>query len=76
MKFFKQEHWIPNLCNRDSLADWTRKGKKDWGRMVTDKAREILKTHEPAPLHADVRKTLAEIRAKAEATLKHKDFEA
>ncbi|MDH3883456.1 MAG: trimethylamine methyltransferase family protein [Desulfobacterales bacterium] len=76
MKFFKQEHWIPNLCNRDSLADWTRKGKKDWGRMVTDKAREILKTHEPAPLHADVRKTLAEIRSKAEAILKHKDFEA
>jgi trimethylamine--corrinoid protein Co-methyltransferase len=76
MKFFRQEHWIPDLCNRDSLADWTRKGKKDWGRMVTDKAREILKTHEPAPLHADVRKTLAEIRSKAEATLKHKDFEA
>ena len=44
--------------------------------MVTDKAREILKTHEPAPLHTDVRKTLEEIRSKAEATLKHKDFEA
>jgi trimethylamine:corrinoid methyltransferase-like protein len=44
--------------------------------MVTERAVEILKTHEPPPLHADVRKTLEEIRSKAEATLKHKDFEA
>ena len=73
MEFFRQEHWTPLLCNRDSLAGCAQKGKKDWGRRVTDKAREILKTHEPAPLHADVRKTLEEIRSKAEATLKHKD---
>ena len=76
MKFFRQEHWSPHLCNRDSLADWTRKGKNDWGRMATDKAREILKTHEPAPLHAGVRKTLEEIRSQAEATLKDKDLGA
>ena len=76
MKFFRQEHWSPHLCNRDSPAGWAEKGKKDWGRMATDKAREILKTHEPAPLHADVRRTLEEIRSQAEATLKHKDFGA
>jgi trimethylamine--corrinoid protein Co-methyltransferase len=76
MKFFRKEHWTPYLCNRDSLAGWTQKGKKDWGQMVTDKARKILKTHAPTPLHADVSKTLKEIRSKAEATLKHKNFEA
>jgi len=76
MKFFRQEHWTPNLCNRESLADWTLKGKKDWGRTATDRAREILKTHEPVPLHPDVCKSLQEIRSGAEATLKHKDFEA
>jgi trimethylamine--corrinoid protein Co-methyltransferase len=76
LKFFRREHWTPHLCNRDSLEGWTQKGKKDWGQMVTDKAREILKTHEPVPLHPDVRKTLEEIRSKAEATLKHKDFGA
>ena len=76
MKFFRQEHWTPYRCNRDSLADWTRKGKKDWGRMATEKAREILKTHQPAALHPDVRKALKEIRSKAVATLTHKDFEA
>lgn len=76
MKFFRQEHWTPSLCNRDNLADWTRKGSKNWGQLATEKAREILKTHEPFPLHADVQKTLEEIRAKAEATLNHKNFEA
>ncbi len=76
MKFFRQEHWTPSLCNRDNLADWTSKGSKNLGQLATDKARKILKTHEPAPLHADVQKTLEEIRAKAEATLNHKNFEA
>ncbi len=76
MNFFRQEHWVPHLCNRDNPASWARKGKKDWGQMATEKAREILKTHEPAPLHADVRKALEEIRTKAEATVQHKNFEA
>jgi trimethylamine--corrinoid protein Co-methyltransferase len=76
MKLFRKEHWIPYLCNRDSLADWSAKGKKDWGQMATDRAREILITHEPAPLHEDVRKALDEILSKAEATLKDKDFGA
>ena len=69
---------LPNWGKALSVipAGWTQKGKKDWGRVVTDKAHEILKTHEPAPLHADVRKTLEEIRSKAEATLEYKDFGA
>ncbi len=76
MKLFRQEHWTPHSINRDNLADWALKGKKDWGLTVTERAREILKTHEPAPLHAEVHRALAEIRVKAGATLIHKDFEA
>jgi trimethylamine--corrinoid protein Co-methyltransferase len=76
MTFFKQEHWRPKLCNRDTLPSWLAKGSKTWSEMAIAKAVEILEIHQPAPLPKDVLNNLEEIRAKAEADLKDKHFNA
>jgi hypothetical protein len=50
------------------------KGRKDWGEMCTEKAREILKTHTPAPLSDSAADALTEIRREAATKLKDHQF--
>lgn len=76
LKFFKQEHWQPHLCNRESLPSWLAKGSKNWGELSKEKAIEILKNHQPEPLPDSVYMALEAIRSKAEADLKDQHFEA
>jgi trimethylamine--corrinoid protein Co-methyltransferase len=76
MTFFQQEHWRPQLCNRDNLQSWSAKGSKSWGELSTEKAAEILKTHQPQPLPKTVHNALERIRSEAVVRLKHKDFKA
>ena len=76
MKFFQQEHWRPQLCNRDNLQSWSAKGGKNWGELSTEKAVEILKNHQPQPLPEDVQNALEAIRSEAEADLNDKHFKA
>jgi trimethylamine--corrinoid protein Co-methyltransferase len=74
MQKFKTEHWLPTLCNRDNLDTWLKKGGKDWAETCTEKAREILQIHTPAPLSDEAADTIAEIRREAEAKLKDLQF--
>ena len=74
MKMYKTEHWLPEQCNRDNLDTWLMKGGKDWAAMCTEKAREILKTHIPAPLSDAAAAALIEIRREAETKLKDHHF--
>jgi len=74
MEMYKTEHWLPDQCNRDNLDNWLMKGRKDWAEMSTEMAREILKTHTPAPLSDTAAATLTEIRREAETKLKDHYF--
>ena len=74
MQNFKTEHWLPTQCNRDNLDSWLKKGGKDWAQTCTEKAREILSTHTPAPLSDAAAATLSDIRREAEAKLKGHEF--
>jgi len=74
MENFKTEHWLPDQCNRDNLDTWLMKGGKDWAETCTEKAREILNTHTPAPLSDAAVATLSDIRREAEAKLKDHEF--
>lgn len=76
LSLFKSEHWQPAQCNRDNPDVWDQKGRKDWGETSTEKAREILKTHAPAPLDDGVRDVLDGIRGEAAAKLKDHHFAA
>ena len=74
MEMFQTEHWRPDQCNRDNPDTWLMKGRKDWGEMCTEKARDILKTHTPAPLSDAAADALIEIRREAATQLKDHHF--
>lgn len=65
---FQHELWRPKHANRDDLETWVRKGAQRYGERVTQKAREILATHQPEPLPAHVAEKIDRIaRAAGEA---------
>lgn len=68
-KLHRQEHWRPKWMNRDNPDMWKEKGNKTYGERVTQKAMEILETHQPEPLPDPIRRKLEEIIKKAEKSL-------
>ena len=66
---FHEEIWHPQLLNRDSPDPWAKKGGLTYEEVVTQKAREILSTHQPRPLPDRVREQLAELAGQAEEEL-------
>ena len=76
MKYFKQEHWQPQLCNRETLEPWIAQGQKTWGNKAVEKARALLKSHSPQKLPADVQASLDSIREAALKSLEGEHIEA
>lgn len=71
--FLKQKHtlrhmremFMPKYMDRRPYSEWEEKGD-DAAHWATDKAREIMATHQPDPLDPAVSKELARIIAAAE----------
>ena len=76
--FLSQKHTVQHmqaqsrahLIDRRRRAKWLDLGGTDIYQRATEKAREILATHEPAPLPQSVCDTLSAIIAEAEEELK------
>jgi trimethylamine--corrinoid protein Co-methyltransferase len=75
-KFYKTEQWQPMFRNRLDIQTWKNRGSKNYGDIVTRKAREILKNYQPESLPEEVLQELSAIRKKAERLLLDKHFEA
>ncbi len=76
MQYFRQEHWQPQLCNRETLDAWTANGEKTWGQKAVRKAMDILENHRPQAMPADVQQSLAQLRQEAFQALKDIHLEA
>lgn len=76
LKYFKEEHWQPQLCNRETLEPWMAGGRKTWGQKAVDKAVDILENHKPQKMPSDVQKSLDQIRERAFEKLKDAHIEA
>ncbi len=61
LDFFMQEHWQPRIFNRKNLANWIKDGQKKTDDKLLAKAREILDTHQPEPLAAQIKSGLDSI---------------
>jgi len=72
LQFYREEHWQPKFSNRESPEVWQMKGGKNYGEIVTEETREILRTHKPEPLSDSVLRRLSQIAARAEAELLRK----
>jgi trimethylamine--corrinoid protein Co-methyltransferase len=61
--------WRPGVWDRTPYDAWLRDGRRGALEYAEERAREILRTHAPAPLAADVRAELRRLVEKAEAEL-------
>jgi trimethylamine--corrinoid protein Co-methyltransferase len=61
LDFFQEEHWHPDLLNRESLEEWTKKGRKTLNEKLIEKALHIAKTHNPEQLPGEVKTHLDNI---------------
>ncbi len=67
LDYFQKEHWQPGIFNRKNLPNWVKAGRKKTDDILLEKAREILATHRPEPLAAEIKTELDLIWQKAEA---------
>lgn len=63
---FQQEHFIPELCDRDSHETWLAKGRPGMLDTAKQKVKKILSEHQPAPLDPAVEKELLQVVAEVE----------
>jgi trimethylamine--corrinoid protein Co-methyltransferase len=75
-KYYKKEQWQPMCRNRHDFQVWKDQGRKTYGEIVIQKAREIISSYAPEPLSNDILKELESIRDKAEKSLADKHFAA
>jgi trimethylamine--corrinoid protein Co-methyltransferase len=73
-RHFQGELWQPKLINRDDPATWAKKGSTRYGERATQKALEILATHQPEPLPEDTAEQINEIAGRARIELKDMQF--
>jgi trimethylamine--corrinoid protein Co-methyltransferase len=66
---FQEEIWRPKYLNRNSPEAWASQGGKSYEEVVTQKARDILATHEPDPLPQAVHDRINEIAASSRKEL-------
>ncbi len=59
---FRKEFWIPELIDRSNFDTWQAQGETSLLDRTRCKVREILESHQPDPLDADVQKHLAELQ--------------
>ena len=76
LRFYREEQWQPKFFNRDNVEVWQTKGRRGFGEIATEKAREILRTHKPEPLPESMLNRLSQIAKKAEAELPGKHIAA
>ncbi len=68
-KHFRKELWFPSLLNRDIYDVWRDKGGKSMEKHCQERKEEILASHEPQPLDADVLRDLNKIVQDAKKVL-------
>jgi len=60
VKHFRTEHYIPNLLPREPYDTWVKEGAKTALERARERAREILKTHQPRTLDPELERELEE----------------
>ncbi len=63
--------WQPMVTDGTPYKAWKAAGSKGAVEHAREKAKEILKTHQPAPLAADLEKELQALVAEAEKNIPH-----
>jgi trimethylamine--corrinoid protein Co-methyltransferase len=68
-RHFRQEIWIPRLCDRQNWEAWESSGSKDMMERAKEELERILKEHQPEPLDESLGREIESIAEAAEADL-------
>lgn len=68
-KFFRQEHLLLDLFDRETRSVWEASGKKDIVQRAREKALAIIRDHRPAPLEKGIQKELDTLMRQARKDL-------
>jgi trimethylamine--corrinoid protein Co-methyltransferase len=75
MKHLREEHFLPQLTDRDSHELWVEKGKRAIHERAREEVKRILAEHEPLPLDPAVEKELLAIIKEVEKRELGKSFD-
>jgi trimethylamine--corrinoid protein Co-methyltransferase len=65
-RYYKNEFWYPNLCDRRNYEEWNTMGRKTMKDRTVARVRDILASHEPAPLKEGTAEVIQEALEEAE----------
>jgi trimethylamine--corrinoid protein Co-methyltransferase len=65
VRFFRTDHFLPGLLNRDNYDNWLRNGSRTLEDRANARVLEILNSHTPAPLPDGAREVIAAVLARA-----------
>ena len=74
LKFFRSEHWQPQLLNRKTLEQWQNAAPDTWKDRAIAKAKALLADHRPEPVDTSVLEQIASLREAAAQKLAHTSF--
>jgi len=69
-RYFRNEFWYPNLCDRRNYEEWSMMGKTTMKDRTVARVRDILATHRPSPLKPVTEKVIEKVLAEAEERVK------
>jgi trimethylamine--corrinoid protein Co-methyltransferase len=61
--------WLPSITDGSTYTNWVATGSKTVADRAKSKAQEIIRTHDPTPLDADIKKEFAAIIKEGEANI-------
>ncbi len=71
-RHYKSEFWYPTLCDRRNYEEWEEWGGTSMRERVIDRTREIIATHQPAPVKPETEQAIQAVLDAAEARVKER----
>jgi trimethylamine--corrinoid protein Co-methyltransferase len=65
-RYYKNEFWYPNLCDRRNFEEWEMMGRKSMRDRTVARVRDILASHEASPIKPETEDVIQEVLEDAE----------
>jgi trimethylamine--corrinoid protein Co-methyltransferase len=69
-RYYKNEFWYPNLCDRRNYEEWEMMGKTTMKDRVIARVRDILATHQPSSVKPETEEAIQGVLEAAEERVK------
>ena len=69
-RYYKNEFWYPNLCDRRNYEEWEMMGKTSFKERTVARVRDIQSTHQPSSIKPETEEVIQKVLAEAEERVK------